>query len=75
MPENFIPDALHKNFMNGRSSPFRGLPKNEMMLMTDRRVMQFLLKVISALDEKQQSDISYDPDLTLMDFWNITQNI
>lgn len=75
MQEDFIPDELHLNFVNGRRSPFKALPHNEMMLMTDRRARQFLHKVIAALNAEQSKDISGDYDLTLIDFWAITQDV
>jgi len=53
MSETPTPDALHSNFVNGRQYPFRKLPENEMMLMTDRRVRQFLTRVLAALDPEQ----------------------
>lgn len=53
MSETPIPDALHRNFANGRQAPFRKLPDNEMMLMTDRRARQFVSRVLAALDPEQ----------------------
>jgi|GEM_PF-3182815 len=53
-----IPDALHHNLANGRQYPFRQLPNNEMMLMTDRRLLQFLTRVLAALDPDQAKKAS-----------------
>lgn len=58
MSEILNQDALHHNFSNGRQAPFRKLPDNEMMLMTDRRVRQFLTRVLAALDPEQAQTAS-----------------
>lgn len=74
MPEETQNDALHKNFANGRESPFKRLPDNEMMLMTDRRVRQFLTRVLAALNPEQAKRSSWDSDLTPIHFFDITQD-
>lgn len=58
MSETSTLDALHHNFANGRNAPFRKLPENEMMLLTDRRVRQFLTRVLTALDPDQAKKAS-----------------
>jgi len=58
MPEESKPDALHDNLKNGRHSPFKRLPQNEMMLFTDRRARQFLTRVLTTLDSHQAGSAS-----------------
>jgi len=70
-----IPDALHHNLANGRQYPFRQLPNNEMMLMTDRRLLQFLTRVLAALDPDQAKKASWDSDLSPIHFYDITQDL
>lgn len=67
-------DSLYKNLANGRQSPFRDLPHNEMMLMTDRRAQQFLSRVLAALDHQTAEQAVSDADLTPFHFWEITQD-
>ncbi len=75
MSETPTPDALHTNFANGRHYPFRKLPTNEMMLMTDRRVRQFLTRVLATLDPAETKKATGDSDLTPIDFFDITQDV
>lgn len=75
MPEGSKPDALYDNFANGRQAPFRKLPENEMMLLTDRRARQFWTRVLAALDSNQAERASSDSDLTPIHFFDITQDI
>lgn len=67
-------DSLYKNLANGLQSPFRDLPRNEMMLMTDRRAQQFLTRVLAALKGDNANNASGDFDLTPLHFWEITQD-
>ncbi len=67
-------DKLHANLANGLHSPFKALPHNEMMLMTDRRAQQFLMRVLAALESQKADQASGDFDLTPLHFWEITQD-
>lgn len=67
-------DSLYNNLANGRQSPFRDLPHNEMMLMTDRRARQFLMRVLAALESQKADQVFGDFDMTPLHFWEITQN-
>jgi hypothetical protein len=67
-------DTLRINLVNGRNYPFKALPHNEMMLMTDRRAQQFLMRVLVALRDDDADNAAGDFDLTPLNFWQITQD-
>ena len=74
MSDTPVQDNLYNNLANGRQSPFRDLPHNEMMLITDRRAQLFLHRVVSALSPGESQMAALDSDLTPLHFWGITQD-